>query len=88
MSRARLVLLSSMAVLSIAAMLTSSASAAISFEWRVGGAALGSAEAEGPVQGLYAYPGRLGLGHAESLEDVQRLPEHDPRRVGPLRAER
>ena len=50
--------------------------------------ALRGAAAEGGVHGLDADPRRLGLGHAELLEDVQRLPEEDPRRVGPLCAER
>src|SRR5262249_59303304 len=39
------------------------------------------------IQGLYAYPRRLRLGHAEALEDVQRLPEKDPRSIGAPGAE-
>src|SRR6266568_9292050 len=37
---------------------------------------------------LQPDPGRLGLRHPEPLEDVQRLPEQDPRRVRLMRAER
>jgi hypothetical protein len=44
MSRVRLVLLSLMAVLSVGALLASSASAAINFEWNVGGKALAAGE--------------------------------------------
>jgi hypothetical protein len=44
MSKIRLVLLSLVAVLSVGAMLASSASAAIKFEWKVGGAVLGEGE--------------------------------------------
>src|SRR5262249_15540872 len=44
--------------------------------------------AEGGIQGLYAYPRRLRLGHAEALEDVQRLPEKNPRGIGAPGAER
>jgi hypothetical protein len=44
MSRVRLVLLSLVAVLSVGALLASSASAAINFEWKVGGKALAAGE--------------------------------------------
>jgi hypothetical protein len=47
MSRARLVLLSLVAVLSASAMLASSASAAIEFKWKVAGAELKAGESEG-----------------------------------------
>src|SRR6266704_2446971 len=49
---------------------------------------LGGTAAECEVRGLHADPRRLGLWHAEPFEDIQRLPEGDPRRVRPLRAER
>ena len=52
---------------------------------RAGGrrrAGLRDAEAEGRVDRLYPYPHRLRLRHAEPFEDVQRLPEHDPRGIG------
>jgi hypothetical protein len=52
------------------------------------GLGLGDAEAEGGVYGLYAYPRRLCLWHAEPFEDVQRLPEYNPRRIGLLCVER
>src|SRR6266568_4536233 len=49
---------------------------------------LGGTAAECEVRGLHADPRRLGLWHAEPFEDIQRLPEGDPRRVRLLRAER
>src|SRR5580692_9901881 len=55
---------------------------------RSGRPGLRGTAAEGRVRSLDAYPRGLGLGHAEPLEDVQRLPEDDPRRIVPLRAER
>ena len=48
---------------------------------------LGSA-AQGRANGLDADPRRLGLRHAEAFEDIQRLPERDPRGVGAPHAER
>ncbi len=42
----------------------------------------------GPAHGLDADPRRLGLRHAEAFEDIQRLPERDPRGVGAPHAER
>src|SRR5882757_4935284 len=55
---------------------------------RTGSGGLRGAAAEGGIYGLYAYPGRFRLRHAEPFEDVQRLPEYDARRVRPLCAQR
>src|ERR1022692_4309251 len=49
---------------------------------------LGDAAVRRGAHGLYAYPRRLCLWHAEPLEDVQGLPENDPRSIGLLRVER
>src|SRR6266567_5097129 len=51
---------------------------------------LGGAPAQGGlrIDRIQPDPGRLGLRHPEPLEDVQRLPEQDPRRVRLMRAER
>src|SRR5262245_17221960 len=43
---------------------------------------LGGTAAKCGIQGIYAYPRCLRLGHAEALEDVQRLPEQNPRGIG------
>src|SRR5205823_14422301 len=48
----------------------------------------GGKAVHGGIHGFHAYPRRLRLGHAEALIDVQRLPEKNPRGIGPPRAER
>src|SRR5262249_37140484 len=40
------------------------------------------------IQGLYADPHPPRLRHGEALEDVQRLPEEDPRGIGAPEADR
>src|SRR6266581_8158132 len=49
---------------------------------------LGGKTVHGRIQGFHAYPRRLGLGHAEALIDIQRLPEKNPRGIGSPGAER
>src|ERR1700722_135331 len=44
--------------------------------------------AQGRPHGLDADPRRLGLRHTEAFEDIQRLPERDPRGVGAPQAKR
>src|SRR4029077_19752668 len=48
----------------------------------------GGKAVHGGIQGFHAHPRRLRLGHAEALEDVQGLPEKNPRGIGPPGAER